>query len=277
MLIGTLSIDMHMFARQRLFTATTLQTALLVAAAVASCCLPAASWARHAYDDSLVPPPPPTPVLSIAPPPTVLPYSYAMSNFRPEAAAGQLTPEKLLPSMLSNVRAVGAPVPIPASYATALTAPTAGRVAPSASMLVPVPARKTPYLNPEIAKIRGYGSPRYLKEANGPGCAFAAAPPAAGKPRSAWSQACLSWYVDHERSQTAPTVDQPASAANFNVAFFQPAWPASLETADAVLPASLQAGSDPKTLPQTSASGQKHAPVSHKATFRHRHRTIAKR
>lgn len=213
-------------------------------AALLSAFLAASSDARgrqNSYDLSLVPPPPPTPVLNIAPPPMVLPYSYAYQNYQPNVAA---TPRQ---EQLTRILSAGTSTSVPWPFS-----PVASSTAAPQSF------------SAIEAQIRGFGKPRQcISRASLPGGATAA-PHVTAKPGNPWYESCFNWYLNHaEAAQRAISPPQLASGP-----YFQPPFPSSFQPPEPV----------PEVKSPVSGYVTKSSMASaHARLFRHRRRVIATR
>jgi hypothetical protein len=178
---------------------------------------------RHeAYDLTLVPPPPPTPVLNVAPPPVVLPYSFAYQNYQRDAAAHGK--QERLTSLLIGAN--------PAS---------------SASSAIPLLQHMPQALNSYEAKARGFGSARQKPPTRSwPGGA-SAAPSGVSPNGQPWHDSCTSWYLGHALSD-------PNRTAAAVIPSFQPVYPASLN--------GQAEPSAPPALPKPHVSGQSNIHIS---------------
>lgn len=216
-----------------------------IAAVVLSAFLAAPSDARGrhpSYDLSLVPPPPPTPVLNVAPPPMVLPYSYAYQNYQPNVSAAPR--QEQLTRILAGP-GTGTSVPWPFSPASAGTAQ-----AHSMSAIE--------------AQIRGFGKPRQSSvRVPIPGSATAA-PHVATKTSNPWYDSCFNWYLTHAAAAQRNSA-QPQVARGL---YFQPPFPASMQP-----PEPPPAVKSPVSGYVTKTSMAN----AHAQMFRHRRRVIASR
>lgn len=159
---------MHNSAVGKSKSATGASRLLLLAAVSAVMLGSSEAGARnHAPGQYLVPPPPPTPVFTVPPPPVMLPYSYALQ--------GPSAQEMTLPQLSIKSNPTPPPKPI-ARYNPA------------------------PVLSVDVARARGFGSPRVASYPSSAGAAQAF-PYYEAAASPTWFDQSLRWYMGYQNAK----------------------------------------------------------------------------